>query len=450
MPGNAYRERNFQCTLTVYQHLQKGLSPSLLWKHNVLKERQVKHVLVKLKAAGLINKIAYGTWETTVSDLTQEMLERRYNRVHRVTPTEGTIEKEGTIAKPDTDRMHGVQVKLKIPQINNWDKRSQILKSKKMEFTPIVQGQRILYKGMKIWLCRGSVVMYLPHSWFADTSAQAVERATRDVISIVMGLEKHLGVSSFKIKGKYVFKFSKQHHALIKNAQAQILNFEGKKYRIRDEHGEWLTFDDSYRLDEAEFTHPDTSPEDFTKVQNFYNSLKRNPIVTEQVTETYNALDRLNPAIEKLTEQIELHLAATQEWKNTAGEVRDAVKDLTGVERAKTGHSGPQNGRIEEVLDLLSVLVQDKIIKGEAREEKGLEKFTGSDKDVEVEFLDKLPKVVIPYRGALKTIGPFNHGARVYIPIQVARLLIEKGTARETGESIAYNEGPSVDHRLYS
>lgn len=42
------------------------------------------------------------------------------------------------------------------------------------------------------------------------------------------------------------------------------------------------------------------------------------------------------PAIEALTEQIRLHLKATEEWRQSAQEIRDALKDITELKRGKS------------------------------------------------------------------------------------------------------------------
>lgn len=344
--------------------------------------------------------------------------------------------------------MHAVQVTVQIPKLKNWNRRAEVLKARKIEFTPIVQGQRIMFKGMKTWLCNTSIVMYVPYSWFADTSAAALEKATTDVISLIKSLEKYLGAASFKIRDGYRFKFSKQEHALVKNALAQQYNEKKLKLRVFDDSGLWLLIDDSFDLEELEAVHPKTSPDDHRKVQDFFNSLKRNPIKTEDVTGMRDFMrDQLAPSLEAQAEQnaalarnIELHLEVMGNINNGISELRGTLDDIKGLgsgERAKTGHSGPSGERLEEISEMLSVLVQDKIKTLEPEQREGLEKFTGSERTVEVEILGDLPRFLVQHRGAIKAIGPFSPGARIYLDEDVARILIKNETARTTGENIA-------------
>lgn len=447
MAGNAEsgegtkKDQKFFCTQIVFNHILKSLQPSLLWKSGKLKKRQVKYNLGKLLDAGFIRKIGYGTWEATTSELTREMFERRYKKVHRVTPQEGTfLNGEGTKLKPDTDRMHGAQVTVQIPRLKNWNRRAEILTSRGIKFKPIVQGQRIDFQGMKVWLCNTSIVMYLPYSWFADTSAAALEKATGDTIVLIRSLEKYLGAASFKVKGSYRFRFSKQEHALIKNALAQQYNEKKLKLRVFDDSGLWLLVDDSFNMEELEAVHPQTSPDDHRKVQNFFNSLKRNPIVTEQVTGTIDALDRLNPAIEALTQQIKLHLAATQEWKNSAQNINNSlgdIKTLAQRERPKMANSGASDERLEEISDMLSVLVQEKVAHLDDIDDPGIKKFIDGEWTVEVEITQNLPRFLIPHRGAIRAIGPFREGSKIYLDNSVATMLVNNHKARLTGENIA-------------
>lgn len=443
--GTPYKDRTFPCTLTVFEHVSKQLSPSLLYDKKYTK-RQVDHALKKLQEAGFIEKLAYATWEATVPELTREIFERRYTKVHRVTPPEGTRElREGTRAKPDTDRMHAVMVTVQIPKLKNWERRAELLEKKGISFEPIVQGQRISFRDIeKIWLCRESIVMYLPYSWFADTSAAALEKATGDVIAIISGLEKHLGAASFKVGGSYKFRFSKQEHALVKNALAQQYNDKKLKLRVYDDSGLWLLVDDSFSLKELEAVHPESSPDDHRKVQKFFNSLKQNPITTHNVTAMHKDVQEFKGMLQGFMQQ-SVASANAQMYTGAAMQKQTAIlerlearsRDPPGKrERPADAQPGHRDGILEEISDMLSVLVQDKVLELPRETRETLKKYV-TGRTVEVEILQELPRFLVPFRGALRGVGPFMPGARVYIDEQVANVLIEKGAARRLGGSIA-------------
>lgn len=165
---------------------------------------------------------------------------------------------------------------------------------------------------------------------------------------------------------------------------------------------------------------------------------ERRALMPEKVHNIEQGLNGLNPMLEKLTEQIELHLAATQEWKGAAQDIRTELRSLgrtrvqtppEGEERRSTGHSEPHSeGKMEEISDMLKVMLQDKILQGHVSPE-GLEKFVGTE-EIHLEALKPIPKMFVPFRGALQAIGPFSPGARFYIDKGAGLLLNEKGLTR--------------------
>ncbi len=355
----------------------------------------------------------------------------------------------------DTDRMHGARVTLQIPRLRGWEDRARILDGR-LEVMPIAQGQRIMWEGRKVWLTARSVIMYLPDQWFADTSSQAVERATRDVIAMIGRLERFLGVSSFKMRvGErlgYLFKFSTQHHGLVKNALAQMMNEKGERLRVYDEAGLWLLIDDSLKLDELEAVHPDSSPDDHRKVQDFFNSLKRVPITTDQIARIPERLEGVERQVKGFDESLGGYMQQQVATSNAIMYIGTAMKNQTellgrlverqdrmavgGGVRGSGVDSEALGDKIDGISDALKVLVADKILDLPAPAKGSLAGFL-EDKTVLVEILEDIPRFMEPHRGALRAVGPFHPGARIYLDAQVAGVLCKRGAAREILEDKA-------------
>lgn len=271
-------------TYIVYEHIKSGGSPHILWEQNQLTKPQVKCALMRLKRHYLIEKIGFGTW-----GITGEFPIKKEGCIDtpRHYPTHPPFISYGNETylprRPDSVRMHAAIVRLQLGDIKNWYRRRQIMQKLGLGYKIIPQGETIRFEGQKVWLCAKSIVFYLNGSWFADTAPDAVRRATLDLCAMIARLEKRLKAASFRGPGGYKLHFARQHHSLIKNALAQDYRKKGQKLNVYDENGLWLIIDNSFNLDELE-TLGSGAVSDNVKIQDFFNSVKRNPITTEQVT----------------------------------------------------------------------------------------------------------------------------------------------------------------------
>jgi len=121
-------------------------------------------------------------------------------------------------------------------------------------------------------------------------------------------------------KGQYRFKVARQHYSLMKNSLAKQYNKEGKKLNCYTDKGLWMLIDNSYNLHELETVHSKTGVKDNEIVQDFFNSLKKNPITTKFILEGFESINKQQ---EKGTEQLNTLIS-------TVGEYGEHIKSHTG------------------------------------------------------------------------------------------------------------------------
>jgi len=255
----------------VFELIKKGFRPSKICHKLDLKKSTLQYYLSTLKRSGFIKKVGYGTWE-----ILKEYNEKEVQKTTKVTPHQ--LRNNLNFFKPDSVRGHAFQFKFKIGKIRNWEKREQILGVLNIPFDDlkiggVKRGQRLKFKGKKIWLTNSSIIIYEKASYMADTAKLSKSRAVYDVLTLIKQLEGYLR-ANFKINNKYIFKVTRQHYSLMKNALAKQYNKEGNNLQVYNETGLWFTIDNSFNLQEAETLHPKTADIDNEKVQNFFNGLK--------------------------------------------------------------------------------------------------------------------------------------------------------------------------------
>lgn len=252
----------------VLSEIKSGISPAQISKKYDIPKQNVSYFVGKLKKAGCIEKIGYGVWN--------------YLKPYKKSKKTVVIGKNGGGGlKPNTIRGHGFLFKLDLPNdFRNWNKREEILKDLKIKFDPyfvggVKRGQRITAQKTKVALTNKSIIINFPESYIAETPTLARKDAVAKFLRVVKHLER-LMRANFSQFGKYKFKVSRQHYALIKNSLArQYLDneYNKKKLHIYSGRGLWLLIDNSFNLQELEAVHKDTAVKDSTKVQDFFNGL---------------------------------------------------------------------------------------------------------------------------------------------------------------------------------
>lgn len=260
--------------LSIMQQLKEGKTPTTI-QHNLgMKQTTLQYYLTKLKQAGLIRKLGYGVWEVTDKNIKSRHVGQKDTPTHR--------QLNLMFFSPDMVRGHAFLFTLNVPKgVRNWtnEKREQFLDSHKIDYLRLKiggSGQRIIFRGRKVWLTNKSIVIYDTGSYFAERAVEAKSTAIYKFFSIVKGIERLLHVE-FAVDQNYKFKVSRQHYALVRNALAKQYTEEGQKLEVRTDKGLWFIIDNSFNLNEAETIHPKTAMTDNVKVQDFFNSLKAQP-----------------------------------------------------------------------------------------------------------------------------------------------------------------------------
>jgi hypothetical protein len=310
---------------SIFQLLKQGLRPSLICKDLNISKQKLNYYLSSLKHSGFIEKIGYGVWE-----IKRDFEVKEVKKTTRVAPTQlGVLQQ-------DRVRGHAFQFVLKIPSnLKNWDKREEIFKQTNFIYNPLIlgglnRGQKIVFKGRKIWLTDSSIVIYEKSSYISDTAKEAKDYAISDLLSLVKALEKQLQ-ANFSFGGKYKFKVSKQHYSLIKNALATQYNREGKKLEIYNKTGLWFMIDNSFNLNEAETLHPQTADTDNKKVQDFFNGIKDQENYTPQFVT--NSIAHVTANQQLYAKNIKTHIKSIQQLGAGINELIILIKDLNGVNK---------------------------------------------------------------------------------------------------------------------
>ena len=309
--------------LFIFNQLKAGLRPSKICEKFGIKKTTIQYHLSMLKEAGLIEKVGYGVWE-----IIKEFDEKEVQKTTKVTSRQ--LGANLNLFKQDKVRGHAFQFKISLPKLRNWEKRGDLFLKKDIKFEPLLigginRGQKLEFKGRKIWLTNKSIVIYEKSSYLADTSKEAQDRAIQDMIALMKSLEKHLQ-ANFKTGRYYKFKVSRQHYSLVKNALAQQYDKEGNKLQVFNEDGLWFLIDNSYNLHEAETVHPKTSVEDNRKVQNYFNGIKKFEDYTPQFV--VNSMQGIQNNQLIFAENIKSHIKAIQDISSASKILSDEVIKL--------------------------------------------------------------------------------------------------------------------------
>jgi len=310
--------------LLVFDLIKKGYRPSQICSKFKINKKTLQNHLSSLKRQGFIRKMGYGVWEIIKEFDQKEVL--KSTKVANDNMLMG-------ISKPDQVRGHAFQFTLKIPQLRNWDKREDIFTKKGIKFSQLITGmgkigQKIMFKGRKIWITDNSIIVFEKASYMSETAEGSKSHAIYDFKNLINSLERHLK-ADFNFKGRLLFRISRQHYSLVKNALARQYDREGKKLEVYDEGGFWLSIDNSFNLHELETIHPKTADQDNKKVQDFFNGIKQYEGFTPLfLMETMGKCVQSTIQNAQNLDQYVIHLKAHVESVKQLG---SAVEELTKV-----------------------------------------------------------------------------------------------------------------------
>jgi len=342
-PKKQHRSNSIYVT---FEHILNGGIPKQLWKNKILKKHKVLYALTVLRRSNYVVKRGKGVWEATIDKLPKD----RSNFTRGI--TQGVTNKHTPILdrKPDTVRLHGMRILIKLPsRLEGWKDRVKLLKKLKIDYVPIVQGQRISFEKVeKIWLTKDSIYIYFstrdkkaqsqpPFSWYANNADDALLIATNYILKFIGRLERHLH-ANFTLGGKYRIKFTNRHYSLIKNAIARKYNDENKKFFGFDDTGCWIIIDNSFNLLELETIHPDTAHDDNKIVQEGLNGWKKGftpQVLAKSISDVSNQLQTATGVIETSVknqdyygQHIRDHVGAIQDLGTGVRELTKLIKNL--------------------------------------------------------------------------------------------------------------------------
>jgi len=320
------QSKNFY--LSIFQQLSQGINPSQIAHNLNIPKQNLQYYLSRLKDSGVIRKVGYGTWEISAEYLPEKKRSKKPLRVAMDNPHQSNL----YFFTQDAVRGHAFTFTLRVPEnLRNWNNKNRefFLAKRDVLFTNLTTfggGQRIIFKGRKIWLTNKSIIVYEKSSYLADTAMDAKSQAIYNLISLIKSLERLLHADFTEHAGRqYSFKVSRQHYALIKNALAEQYDAQGKKLNIYTDKGLWFVIDNSYNLHEAETVHPETADSDNTKVQNFFNSLKEQPLTTGFILDVMHGIQQ-NQLV--FAQNMGSHIRVIKDLGNGVNELAGLIEEL--------------------------------------------------------------------------------------------------------------------------
>ena len=304
--------------LYVFNQIKNGVRPSNICKNLRISKQKLNYYITTLKHSGFIKRIGYGVWE-----ILKEF------KVKEVKKTTGVAKNDYSLLEEGKVRAHGLQFKLRLPNIPKWLSRKEVLTNNNIPFEDLIigganRGQKLIFKGRKIWLTDKTIIIYEKASYFGDNAREAKNYAIYELKTLLEGLERYLGVD-LKIDHKYLFKISRQHYALIKNTLAKQYSKEGKKLEIYNETGLWFVIDNSFNLYEAE-TQGKRAVTANEKVKVFFNELEELEGFTPKIMVNSIAQNALNHA--SYSNNLKSHVASIKELGGAVKELTKIVKEL--------------------------------------------------------------------------------------------------------------------------
>lgn len=314
--------------LSTLERIKRGDNPTKICKDLNIKKQNLNYYISTLKREGCIDKIGYGCWV--------------YLKPFKVQKTKKAVvigRKSGGSLKEEV-RGHGFMFKLNLPKdLRNWKKREEILEKLMIKFNPyyvggVKRGQRLTAQKTKVALTDKSIIVNFPEGYIRETATLARKDAVARFLRVIKHLERILR-ANFSEFGKYKFRVSRQHYALIKNSLArQYLDdeYNKKKLHVYSGRGLWLLIDNSFNLEELETVHKKTAVKDNEKVQDFFNGLDMVKGFTPQFV--LKALAQNNTQLLSYAEQNKEHLALIQDYRRESIEnhkvMRAILKKLEG------------------------------------------------------------------------------------------------------------------------
>ena len=358
---------------TVMELLNEGLYEKQIARKLGISRFAVYRIIKKLEKAGLVEEKMRTAYKAIgITDAGKTAINRQKVR-NRSVGLRGTFLGLHNIGFR-FNILRGFQPSnLKTRSMRNWSASQYNCRTHYVEITtksviimPILRGQR----------------------WYGKDPFELQQRARDKAVEIAQ-----------KIAQKYNLELgppelSRKPHFAINNAVTRLfkgMELNTPKYKIDESEG---------KGGEIDFYAPDDA-------KAFIDTMMDMPNQIKALTSTFT--EKVIPPIEKLAQQIELHLEATRTWKDSAVALNQTVGGLADTLKALNRPADAQIGVSPAILDL-----------GEP------------EPDIRLEILEDIPAFLCLWRGTYKQVGPFPQGARdVYLPEETAKLLIVQDKARK-------------------
>ena len=219
---------------------------------------------------------------------------------------------------------HAFVFTLELPKLTKWDKRTETLENKGISSEELTHlfggGQKILLDGRKIHVTNKSIIIYESESYISELAKKSKSKAIYHFKILLKKLEKIFD-EDFKQLGRYKFRVSRQHYALIQNSLAKQYNAENKKLEVFNGRGRLMYLIDDSKTKENIFgenhfeaVDSESSDKDITPVQNFFKALPEYPTTTKEILENFK---ETNERLKKLSEQnLQISQVMEQQQKN--------------------------------------------------------------------------------------------------------------------------------------
>lgn len=205
-----------------------------------------QYYINKLLKDDIIKKVSYGTWEINKEKEVQQLKKKPIGLLTKA-PTKTLLLKD--------IRGHGFVTKIKIPKLDNWEKRSEYLQKKGIKDISKQKKVNIIFiDGWQFWLCSKSIIMYAPKELdlLTKTAEESYLFYMYKIKQMFKKLESLLNIKLSNKKG-YNLEITKQHYGKVHDDLAKLYNQTKEKLFVFDEFGElWLLVDNSLNLNEAE------------------------------------------------------------------------------------------------------------------------------------------------------------------------------------------------------
>ena len=263
--------------LVLYNYIK---SNSKLPKEAKEKKSLYSYYVKKLGDKGLIKKVGYGIYEVIKEVQTSSNFS--FQKGHTTMETSKQVQDV---------RSHAYRFNIKLPFIQNWEKRKDFFKKHNINYKQLPNGELIKVRKHNVYLYDSSIqITFKSKKYFIGSNPDLNNSKAIVEFNKIMRAIERLLMTNIKFGNSYQVQC---HHANIKNSLANYYRERGvNKWSIKDSKGEeCLLVYNSFNLLELETIHPKTATRDYkVVVEPLMNTLKENPNI---LAETQNQIKEL-------------------------------------------------------------------------------------------------------------------------------------------------------------